>query len=71
MLEAARGLVGKETTMGCDIANHGERVPYCKPECKEFKLVKWLDDVKAKCIRCSLLHEFTVTLDSKIKIKKR
>lgn len=56
--------------MGCDIANHKEQVPYCKPKCKEFHLVTWLEKIKAQCVRCSLLHEFTV-LDGLIKIIDR
>lgn len=58
--------------MGCDDQSiRKEHVPYCKPDCKEFKLVRRLDDVKAQCVRCSLLHEFTVMHDGKIKIQKR
>lgn len=58
--------------MGCDDqSTRREHVPYCKPHCKEFKLVTRLENVRAQCVRCSLLHEFTVTIDGKIKIKLR
>jgi hypothetical protein len=53
--------------MGCDIAVHKEHVPYCKPKCKEFKLVAVLENVRAQCVRCSLHHEFTI-VDGMIKI---
>lgn len=46
--------------MGCDIGVLPDRVPYCEPKCVEFKLVVWVDRVKAQCAKCSLLHEFTV-----------
>ena len=46
--------------MGCDIAEHKEHPGYCKPRCYSFKLVTCLEDVKAQCTRCSLLHEFVV-----------
>lgn len=54
--------------MGCDIGSVGPHVPYCEPKCKEFRLVVWIDRVKAQCVRCSLLHEFTV-LNGEIKIE--
>jgi len=54
--------------MGCDDQRvHREHVPYCKPKCKEFRLVTRLEDVRAQCVRCSLHHEFTI-VDGKIKI---
>jgi len=46
--------------MGCDVFPGNEHVPYCKPKCKSFKLVTCLEDVKAQCVRCSLLHELVV-----------
>ena len=46
--------------MGCDIGSLPERTPYCKPKCAQFKLVVCLDEVKAQCVQCRLLHEFTV-----------
>lgn len=53
--------------MGCDIYTHKERVPYCKPKCKEFKLVTCLENVRAQCVKCDLNHDFTV-VDGMIKI---
>lgn len=56
--------------MGCDIGSVGPHVPYCKPSCKEFRLMVCLDRVVAECVRCSLHHEFTVANGS-IKIKQK
>lgn len=58
--------------MGCDQGVSGDHVPYCKPACKEFKLVAatWVETVRAQCVRCKLLHDFTI-LDGKIKIEQK
>ncbi len=57
--------------MGCDdqstIKAH---VPYCKPECKEFRLLIWLEVVMAQCIVCRLHHDVTVTREGTIRIKR-
>jgi len=57
--------------MGCDVGVHDIHVPYCKPDCKEFKLVVRLESVQAQCTTCRLLHDFTVTLGGQIRIKKK
>lgn len=54
--------------MGCDIAYHKPPPDYCKPRCKEFKLVTMLDKVEAQCVRCTLLHEYTVDANGKGKV---
>lgn len=49
--------------MGCDVYTKPDRVPYCKPKCKEFRLVAGhgLDQiVSAECKRCRLHHEVTL-----------
>lgn len=54
--------------MGCDIGIHEERPPYCKPKCKEFRLISSsIGDVRAQCVKCSLHHDFTI-IDGIIKI---
>lgn len=57
--------------MGCDDQKqHTVRVSYCKPACKELKIVPGYKTCVAECVRCSLHHEFNlVAIDGKWEIR--